>query len=214
MPFYRDEQNRLIRKDGSLVEGAQQGRAKGPRRTELGGGRVSHLKVDKILGGAGPLRDEYEALLENPNTLLKDLQAWFAARGLYVNKTAINVHRHRFLAVYERVREASRLAAGLNEVVRRSGNPAVFSEAAQAHFEMKLMQKFAELKDEPDVSPDVWQSYVKTLGGMVQSRRHIEGLRDAYERKAAEAARAGEDAAKKGATGKDVVARMREILGV
>jgi hypothetical protein len=42
----------------------------------------------------------------------------------------------------------------------------------------------------------------------------VENIRAEYERRAAEAAKACESAVNDGATGKDVVERMREILGV
>ena len=67
MPFLRDSQGRLIRKDGSLVEGAQKGRKAGPRKTPIRkSGRISHLRVDALLGGEGAMRDEYERLLADP----------------------------------------------------------------------------------------------------------------------------------------------------
>ena len=63
------------------------------------------MRVDLILGPAGPLRDEYEKLLENPRTLLKNLAAWFAARGHKVCLTSIRRHRNRHLRTYDEMGE-------------------------------------------------------------------------------------------------------------
>ena len=112
MAFLRNEKKELIRKDGSVVPRAV--RQKGPRKTVVDGAgrrRVSHMKVDKILGGTGPLREEYERLLENPNTLLKDLAAWFKERGHHVNITAVRIHRKRHLEQFEDVRQVAKMAA-------------------------------------------------------------------------------------------------------
>src|SRR5690348_2796981 len=129
MGFLRDEQGRLIRKDGSLVPRGT--RHKGPRRTVIEGGgaegaggtasRVSHMRVDVILGGSGPLRDEYERMLENPATLIKDLQAWFAARGHRLNKTAIGRHRKTYLAQWNDIRTAAKTSAAFADIVHRDG---------------------------------------------------------------------------------------------
>jgi hypothetical protein len=89
MGFLFDDQRRMIRKDGSLVENAQKGRSRGRRTTVAAEGavgpagrrRVSHLRVDAILGGPGPLREEYERLVEKPGVFLKDLQGVVRGAG-------------------------------------------------------------------------------------------------------------------------------------
>src|SRR5687767_8156903 len=130
MPFLRDSQNRLIRKDGSLVERPIARR--GPRAVELAtGGRVSHLRVDQVLGGAGELREGYERLLDTPATLLKDLQAYLREHaGQHVNLSAIARHRRRYHADFGSVREAAKMAAAFCAVTRREG-PGAIAEAAQ-----------------------------------------------------------------------------------
>jgi hypothetical protein len=218
MPFLRNEHGQIIRKDGSLMEPAP--RRSGPRRTEVTGGgdgkprRVSHLRVDKLIGGAGPVRDEYERLVEDPNTLLKDLAAWFKSRGHPINLAAIRRHRNRHLEQFRHVREAAREAAAFCETINKRGPGGSFVEAAQGHFEMKLMQHMSRLRRRALSEPRDWESYAKTLRGAAAGRRDVEQTREAYRRRVAEAARACEQAVKTGATGKEVVARMREILGV
>jgi len=222
MGFLRDEQGRLIRKDGSLVEGAQSGRHKGPRKTVIDGGgadgaggepgRVSHMRVDMILGPAGPLRDEYEKLLENPCTLLKDLAAWFATRGHRVCLTSIRRHRNRHLTAYQQLRLAARTSAAFSDIVHRDGRGGgAFVEAAQAEFEMKFMQGIKQLGDK--VEPEQWLILCKALSGTVESRRAVNAMRVEFEERAKRATEEAQRAAKKGATGAEIAERVRQILG-
>ena len=178
-------------------------------------GKVSHLKVDKILGGAGPLREEYERLVEDPNTYLRHLAAWFKERGHTVNLTAIRIHRNRHIERFKRVRDAAQSAAAFCEITRKSGGGAgSFVEAAQGHFEMKLMEQMSELARAGKMEPAQWETYCKTLKGTVATRQEVEQMREEYRQRAAEAARAAEEAAKQGCSPGDVVDRVREILGL
>ena len=219
MAFLHDDQGRLIRKDGSLVEGAQAGRHKGPRRTVIGGGgaegqstRVSHMRVDMILGPAGPLRDEYERMLENPCTLLKDLAAFFASRGHKVCLTSVRRHRNRYLAAYQQLRLAAKTSAAFSDIVHRDGRGGgAFIESAQAEFEMKFMQGIKQLGDK--VEPEQWLILCKALSGTVESRRAVNAMRVEFEERAKRATEEAQRAAKNGATGAEIAERVRQILG-
>ena len=216
MPFLRNEFGQVIRKDGSVVEGAGRGRGPGvgKRTTVLADGKVSHLKVDKILGGAGPLREEYERLLEDPNTYLRHLAAWLKERGHTVNLAAIRIHRNRHIERFKHVRESAQSAAAFCEITRKQGAGGSFVEAAQGHFEMKLMEQMSDLARSGKLEPAQWEAYCKTLKGAVANRREVEQMRAEHDRRAAEAARAAEEAAKQGGSPGDVVDRVREILGL
>jgi hypothetical protein len=213
MPFLRDEHGRLVRRDGTVVERAVVRR--GPRAVELStGGRVSHLRVDQILGGSGEMRDAYEALLDTPSTYLKDLQAFFLARGHRVTLSAINRHRKRYHAEFSSVREAAKMAAAFCAATRRDG-PGALAEAAQGRFEMLLMQDLFKLKENPALAPEEWQRWSRAVSGAVATRRKVEEMREEFERKAAEAAKVmeelNEDPQERN---RQVVYRVREILGM
>jgi hypothetical protein len=210
MAFLRDEHGRLIRKDGSLVERAVVRR--GPRAAELGGGRVSHLRVDAILGGSGELRDAYEKLLDDPSTLLKDLAAFLRERGHHVNLSAVRRHRRRYHAEFRSLREAAKMAQAFCAVTRREGAGAVV-EAAQGRFEMLLMQDLFKMRDNPQLAPDEWQRWARAVTNAVATRRSVEEMRAEFERKAAEAAEAF-DALDPTESTRRVVERVKEILGV
>jgi hypothetical protein len=203
MPFLRDEQNRLIRKDGTLVPRAV-GR-RGPSKD-----RMSHLKVDRILGGPGALRTEYERLMDTPGVFLKDLQKFLADRGHRVCLTAVKIHRSRHQAEFKSLREAARMAEAFCRVAAENGGQGAFVDATQGRFEMLLMQDLFKLKDNPQLDPGEWQAWAKALGGAVAARRGVQALHEANERRTG----TRDDAGKGGASGKDVVERMKEILGV
>jgi hypothetical protein len=167
------------------------------------------MKIDMILGASGPLRDEYERLMENPATLLRHLQAWLAERGHHVNLTSIRRHRIKHLERFQKVRQASHMAQAFCEVVRKQGAGSLV-EASQGRFEMLLMQDLFQMKDNPTLAPGEWQGWAKTLQQAAETRRDVERMREEYQRRAKDAVKEAE----KGATGKDVVVRMREILGV
>jgi hypothetical protein len=172
------------------------------------------MRVDMILGGAGALRDEYEKLLENPRTLLKDLQAFFASRGHRVCLTSIRRHRNRHLADYRQLRLAARTSAAFSDIVHRDGRGGgAFVEAAQAEFEMKFMQGIKQLGDDPRIPAEQWLVLCKTLSGTVESRRAVNAMRVEFEERARKAAAEAERAAKKGASGLEIAERVRQILG-
>ena len=214
MPFLRDSQNRLVRKDGSLVERPVTRR--GPRPVELStGGRVSHLRVDQVLGGPGDLREGYERLLDNPATLLKDLQAYLRDRaGQHVNLAAVNRHRRRYHEQFGSVREAAKMAAAFCAVTRREG-PGAIAEAAQGRFEMLLMQDLFRMKENPALEPGEWHAWSRAVTGVLANRRSVEQMREEFQAKAAEAAKAVEeeqlDPREKN---RRLVYRVREILGM
>ena len=91
---------------------------------------------------------------------------------------------------------------------------AAFVEVAQANFEMQLMERLTELKNDKSVTPEQWLIFCKTLSGAVSSRKVVNAMRVEFEERAKAAAKVAEDAAKQGATGQEVVERMKEILGV
>lgn len=206
MGFLFDDQRRMIRKDGSLVPRAVVRRGPGLPR-------ASHLKVDRILGGQGPLRSEYEKLMDTPGVYLKDLQKFLAEKGHHVCLSAIKIHRAKYRDEFKELRMAARMAEAFCRTAAEHGFGTLL-EASQGRLEMKVMQEVFDLQKSDKLGPDVLQKWGKALGGMVSSRRGVADAQAEYDARARAAVKAVEDATKSGATGKDVVLRMREILGV
>ena len=207
MAFLRNEKGEIIRKDGTVA----------PRpiaRRGPGAARASVLKVDQILGAAGPLRDEYERLLNTPGTYLRHLHDFLKQHGHDVCIAAIKTHRARHREGFKKVRDAAEMAAAFCEITRRhGGETGSFVEAAQGHFEMKLMQQLSKIAEDEKLPPERWQAWGRTLRDMATSRRTVEALRADYERRAAEAAKAVETMDPKEAHA-ELVDRVRTILGV
>jgi hypothetical protein len=209
MGFLFDEQRRLVRKDGSLVHRPKTRR--GPRSTELSG-RVSHLRVDFLLGGPGAMRDEYEKMLDRPTIFFRELQAWFAARGHSVTLSAIRRHKRRYDQLYVSERDATRLASAYCALTRRAG-PGAMGEAALAKFEMGMMARALGTDGAPKQSNSQLLTELKVLHRMFDARRAVEEVRAKYTEKAKQVSEAVQTM-NPGEVGKRTAAMVREIFGV
>ena len=206
----RDALGRLIRRPQNCTRLGADGQPL-PRGRRKGPTRFKHFKIDELLPAEH--REAYEALLDDPTSTLPKLQTWLRERGVNVSHNAITNHRkHRYFDV-KALREAAQIASTFCALSRKHGAGAI-AEASHAKFEMMLMQDLFNLKGAPDMPREEWQSMAKLVGTAVSTRRSVEELREGYERRAKRAAEETEQAMKHGVSGKDVVARMREILGV
>jgi hypothetical protein len=183
----------------------------GPHKQKRRSTQFKHFRVDAVLNDAD--RAEYEKLLAHPNTTIKQLQAFLAAKGHHVCRSAVSRHRQDHHIEFKRLREVSRMAQSFCDLTRDNG-PGVIAEANHARFEMLLMESLFNVPGAKEMPPEQWERMAKTIGNAVATRRSVEEMRADYDRRAREAAALVENANKKGATGKDVVERMKEILGV
>ena len=218
MGFLRDDQGRLIRKDGSLVEGAQCGRAKGPGKKPVAVGADGEpIRVSAHAGGHDPRRGRPATrrvraaagkpvhAAEGPRGVVRH------ARGHKVCLTSIRRHRNRYLAAYQQLRLAAKTSAAFSDIVHRDGRGAAVHRVAQAEFEMKFMQDLKRLGE--NVPAEQWLVLCKALSGTVESRRVVNAMRVEFEERARRATEEAQHAAKKGATGAEIAERVRQILG-
>ena len=204
----RDSRGRFLRPDGSPAPLPDPAATKSRRRPPM----FKHFKVDHVLASDDE-RAEYERLVADPKSTAKQLQAWLRARGHRVCRSAVLRHRQSAAIDLRAVKECSQMAAAFCELSRRHGAGAI-AEANHARFEMLLMQSLFKMKGAPELPPEEWQRMSKLTSAAVATRRSVEEMREEYQRRARQAADEAAAAAAKGVTGKDVVARMREILGV
>jgi hypothetical protein len=204
----RDSLGRFLRPDGSPAPLPDPAAKKPRRRPPM----FKHFKVDHVLADEDE-RTEYERLVADPKSTARQLQAWLRARGHRVCRSAVLRHRQASALDLRAVKECSQMAAAFCELTRRHG-PNVVAEANHARFEMLLMQSLFKMKGAPTMPPEEWQRMSKLTSAAVATRRSVEEMREEYDRRAKQAADEAAAAAAKGATGKDVVARMREIMGV
>jgi hypothetical protein len=173
--------------------------------------QFKHFRVDAVLTDAQ--RSDYEKLLAKPNTTVKQLQAFLRDRGHNVCRSAVQRHRHSFHTELRRLKEVARMAQTFCELTRENG-PSTIAEASHARFEMMLMQSLMNRPGVEGMPVAEWREMSRTLQGVVATRRSVEEMRQEYEDRARNAAAEVEAATDQGAAGKDVVARMRDILGV
>jgi hypothetical protein len=203
MAFLRDEQGRVICKDGTPAKRRDRG---GPARKK----NIGHSSVDKALGGRGPLRGAYEKLLGEPNTTIRTLIAWFKERGHCLSHGAIDRHRRVYLHSVEKVRESALIAHTFCDILRKNGAGALV-EASQGRLEMMMMHDVFKLSDQPDLPPDKWHAWSKAMKEIVGTRRNVDTMREESERKEKEAAQEKLDPRE---VSRRVADQVREILGV
>lgn len=201
----KDAKGRFLRKDGSFTPAASRPRKKRKREPT----RIKHFRVDLMLTDPAQ-RAEYDQLLADPNSTSTTLCAWLHAHGHSVCKQAVQRHRRHAQVALHQLRECSQMASMFCTLSRQQGAGAI-AEATQGKFEMDLMQDLFAMREGRSgrKSPRWWNQMSKTLAGMIATRRSVEEMRADFEAKAkavlAEAQRHN---------GRDVVARMQEIMGV
>ena len=203
----QDPLGRFVRGDGTPAPAPA---PDAPKRRR-GAQQFKHFKVDAVL--TDEQRADYERLLARPTTTVADLRAFLRACGHRVCRSAVSRHRRSWNADLKRLREVARMAASFCELSRTHGAGAV-AEASHARFEMMLMESLFQLPGARQIPPAEWQQMSRTLQGVIATRRTVEAMRAEYDAKAKAAAAAAERAAGQGASGPEVVARMKEILGV
>jgi hypothetical protein len=202
----QDSLGRFVRADGTPAPPPDKS-VKRKRRPSP----FKHFRVDSVLTDPEQ-RCEYERLLSAPATTVDQLRAWLAARGHRVCRSAIGRHR-RVAEQFRSVRECAQMAAAFCDVTRNAGSPTAMAEASHTRFEMMLMQSLHKMHGAPQLPREEWESMARLTREAVATRRSVEDMRDEFERRAREAAKAVERMGPK-PTGKDVVARMKQILGV
>jgi hypothetical protein len=200
---------RFLRKDGSFTPAASRPRRKRKREST----RIKHFRVDLILTDPAE-RVEYDRLLADPNSTSTTLAAWLHAHGHSVCKQAVQRHRRHALGALQQLRECSRMASMFCTLSRQHGAGAI-AEATQGKFEMDLMQDLFKMHEgeKGNKSPKWWNQMSKTLAGMIATRRNVEEMRADFEAKAKAAVAEAQKLSSRH-HGRDVVARMQEILGV
>jgi hypothetical protein len=158
-------------------------------------------------------RDAYAALLRRGTSVPK-LRAWLGERGYDFGRAAVANHKAKWTRGFNFVREGSEIGAHFAKFARAAGLS--MSEATLGGMQQMLMQFFTrqQADDAAPLVPKEIQVLGSAVSDFVDTQRKFEQACREHEESKRKAAEAGEAAAKKGASGKDVVLRMREILGV
>ena len=170
------------------------------------------LRIDRELSAAD--RTAYEALLADPATTIDVAAAWLAARGHSFTRKTIGIHRVRFMETIVTVRHTARLAAAITDLARARGDAAM-SDGMLTRFEQVMLEQLTLPRaDGSQIPARDLADISKSVAAAVGSREQFEAMRRELEAAKRQAVEGAERAARGGATGPEVVERVREILGV
>jgi hypothetical protein len=174
--------------------------------------RAPLLKIDRLLSPEH--RAGYEQFIADPRVTNRDAMRWLSKHGYDVRLSAVRIHRQRFVDALANIRDSARVATEVVTITRTAG-AAKLSEGVVAKLEQVIFEQLFKLKErKKKIAPRDLSELAKCIAQTVNTRDAIESIRAKFEEEKRKASKAAEDAAKGGATGKDVVVRMREILGV
>ena len=169
------------------------------------------LRIDRILGA--DQRKQYHALLVDPRTTAPMLRAWLLERGHRVGLQTIVLHRDRYLEEYGDVERAAHEAEMVVRIAREEGI-AGLSEVALVRLEQVLMQQFTlAKKKEGPLEAGVLTEMSKSMATVMSTREIAEAIRRENEAQKRKASDEAERLAKRGVSGADIAARVKEILG-
>ena len=177
---------------------------------------VHHFKVDHALRDAD--RGEYETLLLDPRQTCDSLLAWLVGRGYAgLSRAAVARHRRQFEADVKDVRKNARAAHHFSVLARSGGGPAAFADAAQLRFEQMFLEQLFSMESNQRLTGREWAEFARAMGDVLDNRRRFEALKAEWERRAAKAAEAVEQAGTEGKAafnGVEIANCVRRILGV
>jgi hypothetical protein len=164
--------------------------------------RRRFLRIDRLI--PEELRAEYEKLISDPRTRTEDIVAWLVARQLSASRSAIERHRNRFLTKMERLRRDARHAEMVVNVAKESGITGL-AEAALVKLEQFLLEFYTQARLDGGIEPEQLTQLTKAMVDVMGTRKIADALRREFE---------AEQPAKRAPQGREVVERMREILGI
>lgn len=169
------------------------------------------LRIDQVLS-PDDLAD-YEHLLADPRTSLADSKAWLSSRGYTFAGDTVRTHRNRFHDRLDVVRHTAKLASSITELARQHGE-VTMSNGMLTRFEQVLLEQLMLGREGGQIPARDLVDMSKSVAAAVGSREQFEAMRREFEETKFKATEAAEHAAKGGATGRQVVERVREILGM
>jgi hypothetical protein len=174
---------------------------------------VRHFKVDE--GLAPDDRTAYEALLLDPRQTCDSLTAWLHARGYtHISRGAVHRHRHHFEKDVLEIRKSAKIAGQFSALARAQGGAGCLADASQFRLEQLFLERLFGMKGDDRLSGKEWTEFGKAMTALLDNRKRYESLRMEWEEKARRAAAELEKANAGEPAEPDVVARVKEILGV
>lgn len=173
--------------------------------------RRADLKVELLLTPAH--LKEYEDFLDDLRHNQCQAERWLHEKGYQIGATAVRKHRLRHLEAFDRVRNSAKVAKAVVELAADKGG-IVMAEGAATLCEQAVFEQLMRVPEGAQFDPQALAEHLQNVTTAMKSRHTFEQIRAAYDKTQRQAISAGQEAASKGASGKDVVLRMKEILGV
>lgn len=168
---------------------------------------ASKFKVHELLS-----REELSSLEEfarEPGRTIDECMEWLLAHGFNVSHGAVGNWKQKF-DLEDRVRSSSALAREFLAAAQEGKGSAAIADANLEKLQQMIFEQMLRLQegDGPDTK-ELWALSMAVKNG-VQGKRHVEKLKEEMKTALASV----EKDAKQGASGEDVVKKVREILGI
>jgi hypothetical protein len=168
-------------------------------------------KVERVLNPQDLA--EYHALLKDARTTLADAQSWLKARGYHdIGGGAVWAHRRRFRLTLIEARKSALAAEAIADALIGK-DPATMTRGAQSRAEQVLFEQLMRLNANGEIDPKRLTEMFRSVGEAVASRETVESMRRQFEAEKRDAARNADQLARRGASGKEIAERVKDILG-
>ena len=165
-----------------------------------------HHKVHELLS-----RDEldaFEAFAREPARTVDECHEWLEAHGFQISRGAVGNWKREFDAT-DKFRASNEVARALVDAAKAGGTVAV-SDAANLKLSQMVFEQLLKLQNDDDVSTKELWALSMAVKNVVQGQRHVEKLKE----EVAAAIATADRKAKTGATAGDVVATIKQALGI
>lgn len=171
-------------------------------------------RVDELLAELSAAEvEEYQAILRQPASTIDDLMEWFAGKGCSVSRGAVWKHRRNYQDVLDGVRRSAEMARAFADVARTGGVEAL-GEASLARFQQLMTEKLLQMDADEELDAKELLQLSAAMNAAANTRQRIEAVKVDFEKRQQEAIAKAEQLAKTGASSGDVVATIKQALGI
>lgn len=173
----------------------------------------NHFKVHELLDASE--LEELEAFAREPGRTVDECHQWLQVKGFTLCRSAVGGWKQKFdqVLMAERMSGAGGLASAFMKAAQADGGLQI-PDAAVLQLAQMIFEKGASLANGGDVQVEDLNHMALSLQRLMLAKARVEKTRtEMQDREHKALAEAGE-AAKAGATGEQVVTKVRELLGL
>jgi hypothetical protein len=156
-----------------------------------------------------------EAFAREPGRTVDELAGWMKERGHELSRTAVWNWKRSFdeQRMRERFSRSAELATAIRDAAK-TGGAVQISEAAMLQLSQVIFEQAAKLQADGEVDSQDILRLTASIKSLMDSTQRANAIRADFETREKAAVDAASKAAEGGASGEEIVARMREALGV